>query len=315
MMEKILFISSSTQDKKTWILTIILGILPVMFFGWKMFNDPFSGFYHRAISFILFLLLIVIGFLFTPHKYVLTTTHLIIKRYWRDISIPLASIQEIQQIEKKTIWRSFGYAGPFGYFGIFSSSRNGKLYVLARRYNNWTLVASDRKKYVIAPDDLQLIEATAQQICQTETDSQSTQSRPSKRWLIIINAATFLAVISLLYLSYIDTKVEFEATAFKLNGIYGIHIPFTEIADVDTIAQHMMPAISKRTNGVSLFKVHRGHFKTTKGDKIRLSMSGKESPIIRIVEKNGKTYFINRKNLDETRQIFDEIKTGISRTK
>ena len=66
-MEKNLFISPSTQDKKTWALTIIFGILPFIFFGWKMLFS--SGFNHWAGLFACFLLLSIVGFAATPYKW------------------------------------------------------------------------------------------------------------------------------------------------------------------------------------------------------------------------------------------------------
>jgi len=165
-MEKILFISPSTQNKSTWALTVILGIAPMAFFGWKMLSLT-SGFNFWVLMFAIFLLLCVVGFVATPYKYILTGAHLVVKRYWRDVSIPLSDIKIIRLItedEKKTIWRSFGYAGPFGYFGVFSSSKLSKLHVCARRYTNLTLVTTESKNYLFAPDDPQLIEAVRDKI-------------------------------------------------------------------------------------------------------------------------------------------------------
>jgi len=87
-----------------------------------------------------------------------------------------------------------------------------------------------------------------------------------------------------------------------------VNIPLTEITEVDLIALHEMPAISMRTNGISTFKVHRGNYRTTSGDNIRLSINSGVNPVIRIVDRNGAVYYINRKNPDETRQIFNSIK-------
>jgi hypothetical protein len=93
-----------------------------------------------------------------------------------------------------------------------------------------------------------------------------------------------------------------------MKGIYGVNIPFSEISEADTIAWREMPAISIRTNGISLFKVSRGHFRPTAGDKIRLSVHRGVSPVIRMVDHRGAVYYINRKNPTETRQIFNKLK-------
>jgi len=306
--EKILFISPSTQDKKTWALTFILGILPLVFFGWKMLNS--NGFNLWGIMFVTFLPISIAGFVATPYKYVLTGTDLIIKRYLRDIRIPLSKIQSIQLIpkeDKKTIWRSFGFAGPFGYFGFFTSSKYAKLSVFARRNDNWTLIIADGKKYVIAPDDLQLIEATVQHTGKTEAELRPADV-PTKKWLTLIPIAIVTSVALLIFLGYREPTVKFESNSFKMKGLYGVNLPFAEIAEADTIAWNQMPAISIRTNGISLNNVHRGKFKTKGGEKVHLSVHGGVSPVIKIVGKDGSVYYINRKNAIETKQIFNKIK-------
>jgi len=73
-----------------------------------------------------------------------------------------------------------------------------------------------------------------------------------------------------------------------------------------------MPAISRRTNGISFSKVHRGNFRTTDGDNIRLSINLGVNSVIRIVDRNGAVYYINSKSPDETREIFTRIFHGVS---
>ena len=97
-------------------------------------------------------------------------------------------------------------------------------------------------------------------------------------------------------------------SGFKLKGLYGVDIPLAEIAEAELISLHEMPLISIRANGISLSKVHRGYFRTTAGENIRLSINSGSNPVIRIVDRHGNEYYINRKNADETRQIFDRIK-------
>jgi hypothetical protein len=308
-MGKILFISTSTQDKKTWALTVILGILPLTFFGWKMLDV--SGVIFWAMMFLLFFSISIIGFVATPYKYILTDTDLIIKRYWRDIKIPLSEIRHVQQIpqnEKKTIRRTFGFAGPFGSFGGYSSARYAKLSVFARRSDNWTFVITDRDKYVIAPDDLQLIDTTMQYAGIAETSLQSIDIQ-TKNWRFLLYVALFAPAGLLIYFGYKEPAVQIDSNALKLKGLYGVNLPFTEIAKADTILWREMPAISIRTNGISLHKVSRGKFKTADGDKIHLSVNRGVNPVIRIVKQDGFKYYINRKNEIETRLIFNKLKS------
>ena len=135
-----------------------------------------------------------------------------------------------------------------------------------------------------------------------------------KNWRIITPVAivivTTVTIMVMFYFSYNDPKIKFDSTSFKLKGVYGVNISFTEISKVDTIVWREMPAILRRTNGFSFSKVNRGYFRTSDGEKTHLSITRGISPVIRIVERNGSVYYINRKNVSETRQIFNKLKTN-----
>jgi len=140
-----------------------------------------------------------------------------------------------------------------------------------------------------------------------DTDQAQPIDVPAKKWRKLLPIAIVAVTFVLLFFAGKEPRVVFVADAFKMKGIYGVNIPFAEIAEIDTISRSKMPAISTRTNGISIFKIHRGWYKTAGGDKIRLSINSGSSPIIRIAERNGAVYYINRKNPAETRQIFNKL--------
>ena len=320
-MEKILFISPSTLDRKSLILTLFVCVLPILFFGWMFYRTLATNCMVATVimgcMIALFLGIFILFIICTPHKYILTNSHLIVKRHYKDIVIPLQNIKSIRLMtanDKKGMWRTFGAEGAFGSWGYYSTSAHKELAVFARRYDNRTLVITDRKKYVIAPNDLQLIDATAQQIGQSETSNQASETpvRQWRRWLL---AAIMILPVAFIYLPYKEPKAVFEAHSFKLKGIYSVNLPFTEIAEVDTITWREMPAIKIRTNGISLFKVRRGYFKTRDGEKVRLSVHRGVNPVIKIVDRHGSVYYINRKDATETRQIFNKLQNSQSKIK
>ena len=139
------------------------------------------------------------------------------------------------------------------------------------------------------------------------TDQTQPISVPTKKWRKFLPLSIVVLVGLLIFFSYKEPKVVIDTNAFKLKGVYGVNLLFSEIAEADTIAWSRMPAISIRTNGISLNKVNRGKFKTTDGEKIHLSIHRGVSPVIRIVEKDGSVYYINRKNAIETREIFKKL--------
>jgi hypothetical protein len=165
-MDNIIFVSKSTQDVSAWLKTIIVSFIPFMTFFILFFICEIK------LIFILFMLIlwfviIVGGILYSPYKYLLSDTHLIIKRYLGNIKIPFEQIQDIHlftAIDKKGFYKPFGAIGSFGTLGIFRSNIHKKLYFYTRRDSNWTLIITAKKKYVIAPNDIHLIEAVQKQI-------------------------------------------------------------------------------------------------------------------------------------------------------
>ena len=316
-MEKILLISPSTFDKKTWIVSMI-GMLALLFLGWlEFFIIPANQLVSNIIFVSIIILisgLFVLDFICTPYKYILTNSELIIKRYLKDIVIPLQSVKSIRLMDsaerKGMRCKNNGASGCFGLWGHWKTLAHKKLFIYVRRWNNWTLIETDKEKYVIAPDDLQLIDATMQEIGQTKTDSQLFEIQEN-RWRKIIPAAIVVAVTFLVYMGFKEPRFVSDSNVFKLKGLYGVNILFAEISEADTITWREMPAISIRTNGISLFKVKRGKFRTSDGEKIRLSVNSGSNPIIRMVNRGGDVYYVNRKNEAETRQIYNKLQEKI----
>jgi len=111
----------------------------------------------------------------------------------------------------------------------------------------------------------------------------------------------------ILFLAYKEPKVKINANKFKLIGLHGVNLPFSEIAAADTLVWSDMPKISRRTFGISLNEVHRGKFETANGSNVHLNIHSGVSPVIRIVGKDRSVYYINRRNANETREIFEKL--------
>lgn len=153
------------------------------------------------------------------------------------------------------------------------------------------------------------VKTTAQQIDQTVPGDQAIKApRVYPRPLYIVPFVFMLLLASFMfYMVSLDPQVVFTSNTCQIKGAYGVNIPFAGITDIDIIALHEMPRISRRTNGISFSKVHRGNYRTVNGENIRLSINSSANTVIRIIDHNGKTYFINRKSEDETKQIFNKI--------
>ena len=132
-----------------------------------------------------------------------------------------------------------------------------------------------------------------------------------KKFVAVLIIVVFVGFF--IYLGYKEPVVEINSNALKLKGLYGVNLSFAEIVDADTIFLSEIPAIAMRTNGISLNNVRRGYFRTTKDEKIHLNIYRGVNPVIRIVEQDGLVYYINRKNAEETRQIFNKLKNNTTK--
>ena len=309
-MEKILFISPSTPDKTNWVMSLGTITFCTLFLGWLAYRFPVT-FLIMVITIVFCWGAFVLQYISLPHKFILTNSHFIIKRFLKDSAIPLQNIKYIRPITKKQLYSKYGVFYSFGSFGSYPSKQES-LIAYNIRWDNWVLLITDRGKFLISPNDMQLIDATIQQIEKVKGgDAYSEIMLPhSTQWFKFISIAIVASVILLLYMGYRQPRVVFDSDAFKLKGIFGVNIPLADITKADTIAWREMPAISIRTGGISLFKVNRGRFRTADGEKVRLNIHRGVSPVIRLVDNDGITYYINRKNVAETREIFNKIKTN-----
>src|SRR5437667_8660852 len=86
-------------------------------------------YYWSAIVLFLFLI-VVFSYLFSPQKYIINKTDIVIKRPIKDITLHLANILSIKKLDRKEtrgLIRYFGVGGLFGWYGKFWNKKNGKM--------------------------------------------------------------------------------------------------------------------------------------------------------------------------------------------
>jgi hypothetical protein len=178
----------SMPDTGTWIKTVAVVFMPVVFFIiMGVIHENIRFFMLIAIELCLIIIIAVISH--NSYSYVLDETHLIIVRHYGNIEIPLDEIREIRlftEEDRKGIIRKQGIEGIFGNFGLYRTKVHEKLHFYTGRDTNWTLVSVSQemsvdipkagrfparqrsyilqKKYVIAPNDVSFIDAVQKQI-------------------------------------------------------------------------------------------------------------------------------------------------------
>ncbi len=186
----------------TWLVTVLLVGLATFFilvvpFGW---------------IFALFaMLIIVITYLWSPKKVIISDTSLTIeKNIGTKNVIPLNDIQAYAQIPdfaKLTVARTFGNGGLFGYYGIFSTAEYGDIHCELTRLKNVFLIKTASRTYAVSPDNHDLfrehianVPSASGQITQLEPITEPiTYANPL---ILIIPAALFLLIACFVILNY-----------------------------------------------------------------------------------------------------------------
>lgn len=105
---------------------------------------------------LVFVLVLIYGLGFRPLRFEITPSEVIIHRWFRNVTIPVRSIQRVEVLDRapaKGTLRTLGSGGFFGYLGTF--------YTLGYGFMNWhlthrkrpVLIVADRGKYLLSPDD------------------------------------------------------------------------------------------------------------------------------------------------------------------
>ncbi len=102
-----------------------------------------------------------------------------------------------------------------------------------------------------------------------------------------------------------NLDISINKTELKIEGLYGTNISYSNIKTINM--QGRLPNIKLRSNGFALGNTKLGHFITQ--DEVHIMLfTYSDSCFIRIITKNGETYYLNCKQSDETIRIFNEIK-------
>jgi len=152
------------MDNFTKAITISFCILAgavIAFMFFRLLTDKVYFWVELATG-VTLLLAIAISYLFKPSNYVVTSYSFIINRPLGEIEIPLNNIESAEKVEDKDMrfsLRLFGVGGLFGFYGIFSNKKFGRMRWYASRRNRFVLIkTTGNKKIVITPDDISLAE-------------------------------------------------------------------------------------------------------------------------------------------------------------
>lgn len=145
---------NTTTIIKTIIVAMLFIIAAIIVFA--------SGGYWLGISIILLLLVImVVTYFCIPRKIIVTDTDIVLYNHGFKRKIPKCDILKARSVTAKDrngLWRKFAVEGVWGYCGIYASKIHKNLYIYASQNKNWILIETERKNYIVSPENLDIID-------------------------------------------------------------------------------------------------------------------------------------------------------------
>jgi hypothetical protein len=131
--------------------------------------------------------------------------------------------------------------------------------------------------------------------------------RQSKKWINPLWIISILLIVGLVIIpNFTDTKINVGPNEFKIKGVYGLTIIYSDIERVDTIS--IMPKISLRTNGYAFGNTLIGNFKLSDESRAKLFIKKGVAPFIMIKSKGLLPVYINFKDKKKTIDLYNNLK-------
>ena len=159
------------------------------------------------------------------------------------------------------------------------------------------------------------IKSTVKILKDNELDYSAKGLRSHRNTIIVTLIVIALVCIPMFLIDY-GNAITVNNDVIEIKGDYAMDIPLSDIDTVLLVEQ--LPSIKLRTNGISTNKVNIGNFKTSDGDKCRLYINKSTPMFVEIrcqqTTDNGQQtssksslIFINKKTVEETKALYDEI--------
>ena len=267
---------------------------------------------------------------FVKEKIIVYEDGIKIKDLMYPLTIPNDAIVSINMIDRLPIlkYRTNGTgmgAIQKGYFTVKNSfqehSENATLYIRnknasaieIRTVNG--LVYINQKNDELTQELFHEIKDTVKILKENELNLNAKRPRTYRSVFVIVVLLEALLAPAL-FMNY-NSKVLVGNDVIEIKGEYAMTIP---VSDIDTVLLvEKLPSIKTRANGISTRKVNIGIFKMSDGNKCRLYIN-KDVPLFVEIKcqqttDNGQQtlVFINRKTVEDTKTLYDEIFNSIEK--
>ncbi|SNT04089.1 hypothetical protein SAMN05446037_10355 [Anaerovirgula multivorans] len=122
---------------------------------------------------------------------------------------------------------------------------------------------------------------------------------------IIVSVLVVLGLAVAFFLGTRESEITLENNSLEIGGLYGITIQTDSIEEV-TLREEI-PTVRNKINALSMFSLKKGTFRMDEFERARLFLHSANGPYIQITTDE-EIIFINYKNSEKTRTIYNEIK-------
>lgn len=123
---------------------------------------------------------------------------------------------------------------------------------------------------------------------------------------LYVLGATLIFVLFMQYLGDKNDQMHIENDHIKIEGSYGQEIHYSDITKIELVNQ--LPKISSKIHGFAMGDIHKGIFKTTSGEKIKLVLNSDSKPFIFILTSDAKKIYFSANEDESNEDIFNEFK-------
>lgn len=186
----------------------------------------------------------------------------------------------------------------------------GWLYNVSGRYAIELTFKNKKSKIRIGTDKPEELSETINKLLNkpvSEPGYDTAFSSSTHSGYIILSAIILIAIalpIFLITSGGKDTGLEFSNASFKIKGMYGIAVDYSEIIKIDTISS--LPRIRTRTNGYAFGNTLKGNFKLYDQTKVKLFVEKGKPPYI-LIKTYGTDLYINFKDPGMTIDTYKKI--------
>jgi hypothetical protein len=266
---------------------------------------------HVIFVALLFPLLILLAYAYSPRGYAITGDAIVIRRLIGNVRVPLAGVREVRAGTRDDftgVLRLWGNGGLFGYYGLFRTAKLGRSHWYVTDRSKTVIVITATSTMVLSPDDVPGFIAAAgadsTAIPPGNTPHITLGGNRLGKFLGIGVAGLAVALVSLSFL-YSPGPPAYTLSADKL-AIHDLFYPAILYANAVDTAHIRVVDLSPgspwrptlRTNGFANQHYQSGWFRVANGKKVRLYSAGAMRLVLIPPKGNGTFVLLHAKDPD-----------------